>query len=69
MRSGRMPSLIHQTESRERRPKAMEAKGVPGEDASGTGVGGPSEALTGEERTAEAVLDGERVAVDAVEGL
>ena len=29
MRSGRMPSLIHQTESLERRPKAMEAKGVP----------------------------------------
>ena len=29
MRSGRTPSLIHQTESWDRRPKAMEAKGTP----------------------------------------
>ena len=40
-----------------------------GEDESGTGVGGPGEALTSEQVTAEAILDGERVAVDAVEGL
>ena len=29
MRSGRMPSLMHQTDRRERRPKAVDAKGVP----------------------------------------
>ena len=39
-----------------------------GEDTSGTGVGGPCEALTSEQIAAEAILDGEWVAVDAVEG-
>ena len=80
-----IPSLIHQTESRERRPSAMEAKGVPlsvrmrpgrpnfaeetSEDAPRARVGRAIEALAGEQIAAEAVLDGEWVAVAAIEGL
>ena len=39
-----------------------------GEDASGTGVGGPGGALTSEQVAADAIPDGERGAVNAVEG-
>jgi hypothetical protein len=41
----------------------------PGEDGTGSEVGGSGEPLAGEEEATEAVLDGERIAVDAVEGL
>jgi hypothetical protein len=85
MRSGRMPSLIHHTLSRESRPRAMEAKGTPLSVRIRVGKPNsqksrpktrlvptkvvPAQALTAEQITAAAVLDGERVAVDAVEGL
>ena len=39
------------------------------EDASGVGIGGAIETLAGEQIPTEAVLDGERVAVAAIEGL
>jgi hypothetical protein len=41
----------------------------PSEDAPGAGVSGTREALACEQEPAKAVLDGERIAVDAVEGL
>ena len=80
-----MASLIHQTESWESRPRAMDAKGTlvvgadpsreselveeSGEDSLGIDEGGTAEPLAAEQVPAEAVLDGERVAVDPVAGL
>ena len=39
------------------------------EDGTSTGVGRAGEPLAGEQEAAEAVLDGERIAVDAITGL
>src|SRR6266571_5254664 len=79
-----MPRRIHQTESRDRRPKAVVAKGTPlsvrmmrgrpyswnrREHGLAADMFGGTETLASEQVAAEAVDDGEGVAVEAVAGL